>query len=379
MRRITVGHQDACLYPLWMSRLTMRMATLCGARAIWVPDHFMGFAPRWLWREDVVPAARQLHSMDALFDPIPILTLAAVRHPRAWIGTSVTDPIRRHPMCLAQTFATLDHVARGRVILGLGNGLRENTEPYGFPCERRVARLEEALEIITALWASKGRPLCFDGRFWKLRDAVFDLPLYRDKPPRVFLGAHFPRMLRLCGQYADGWLPGQKTSPAEYAARLRVIQDSARRANRSLHGFVPAQTLLVAYGRSKEAVLEKALRNKYVAYLALGLPGTVWKECGLEHPLGEECEGFVEMVPARVNQGPVEAALRRLRPELLDRLLYMGTPRDILAEAAPLAGAGCRHFIIANMGAAFMGEGVRDFLCAAQLTRLIKRLNDSAT
>ena len=108
---------------------------------------------------EIVPAAKVIHSMDALFDPVPLITLAALNHREVWLGTSVTEPIRRHPMSLAQTFVTLDHVSQGRAILGIGNGLRENTEPYGPPTEQRVARLEEALHLIQLLWGSGGKPV----------------------------------------------------------------------------------------------------------------------------------------------------------------------------------------------------------------------------
>lgn len=352
----------------------MRIATALGAQAIWLPDHFMGFAPKWMWRADVIPAARLIHSMDALFDPVPILTVAALQHRRAWIGTSVTEPIRRHPMSLAQTFATLDHIARGRVILGIGNGLRENTEPYGLSADKRIARLDEALDIIAKLWSSRGTPVSHDGRFWTLKDAVFDLPLYSDRPPRIFVGAHFPRMLRLCGRHADGWLPGEKVTGEVYASRLAVIRESAERAGRSLRDFLPCQTLLVAFGSSREAVLEKALRHPYVAYNALGLPSAVWKEHGLAHPFGDEFQGFVELVPSRVTPGDIEAVLARATPALIEHLFYMGTPEQILEEAAPLAAAGCRHFIVANMGAAFTGAGAGDLWRLGRLMRALKRL-----
>jgi phthiodiolone/phenolphthiodiolone dimycocerosates ketoreductase len=352
----------------------MRVATLLGASAIWAPDHFMGFAPRWLWTPEIVPPAKLLHSMDALFDPIPILTLAARRHRRAWIGTSVTDPIRRHPMSLAQTFATLDHIARGRAILGLGNGLRENTEPYGLPFEQRLARFEEALTIIRLLWESGGKPVTYAGRFWRLKDAVFDLPLYRGTAPRLFIGAHFPRMLKLTGRFADGWLPGEKIGGEGYAGRLQLIREAAVSAGRSMASFMPCQTLLIAFGSGKDAVMKKALTNKYVAYNALGLPPAVWTECGLEHPFAPKFEGFLELVPSRVGPEAVDAALARLTPDLLDRLFYMGSPDEIAAAAAPLAAAGCRHFIVANLGSAFTGEGLADLWRMGKLMRLLKRL-----
>jgi phthiodiolone/phenolphthiodiolone dimycocerosates ketoreductase len=290
------------------------------------------------------------------------------------IGTSVTEPIRRHPMSLAQTFVTLDHVSKGRAVLGIGNGLRENTEPYGLPCDKRVNRLEEAIEIIRMLWTSRGKPIDYQGKFWTLKDAVFDLPLYKGKPPRLFMGAHFPRMLRMCGRLADGWLPGQKVDGPEYAARLALIREAAAKAGRATNGFVAGQTLLVAFGKHRDQVLEKALRNKYVAYMAMGLPPALWTECGLEHPMGPDFEGFLDIVPSRVTPAHIDTAQARLNAKLLDRLFYMGTAEQILAEAAPLAEAGCSHFIVANMGAAFMGGGLGDFAQMAKLMRALKRL-----
>ncbi len=373
-RKVTVGYQDGSLHPLWVSRMGMRLSTLFGADAIWLPDHFMGFAPKWMWVPEIVPAAKIIHSMDALFDPIPLLTIAALKHRKVWLGTSVTEPIRRHPMSLAQTFVTLDHISRGRAILGIGNGLRENTEPYGLPTDQRVSRLEEALHIIRLLWESGGKPIDYQGKFWTLKDAVFDLPLYRGKPPRLFVGAHFPRMLRMCGGYADGWLPGQKVDAAEYAGRLSIIREGATKAGRSLADFVPGQTLLLAFGKSKRAVLDLALRNPYCAYMALGLPPEVWKEAGTRHPLGEDFGGFLEIVPSRIDRPTVDRALAALNESLLDKLFYMGTPEDILADAAPLATAGCRHFILANMGASFTGAGLSDFARMGKLMRALKKL-----
>jgi phthiodiolone/phenolphthiodiolone dimycocerosates ketoreductase len=135
MTNVTVGYQDGCLHPLWITRAGIRVARMLGASAIWVPDHFMGFAPKWMWTPENIPAAKVIHSMDALFDPVPIMTMVALKTRRVLVGTSVTEPIRRHPMSLAQTFVTLDHVSKGRAVLGIGNGLRENTKPYGLPCD----------------------------------------------------------------------------------------------------------------------------------------------------------------------------------------------------------------------------------------------------
>ena len=374
MSAITVGYQDGCLAPLFVSTLSVEQAVRMGVETVWLPDHFMGFVPRWMWRPDVCPAASVIHSGDALFDPVALLGYLAARFPGLRLGTSVTEPIRRHPVSLAQSFVTLDHLTEGRAILGIGNGLRENTEPYGLPPTRRVARLAEALEILRLLFASGGSPVDFAGRFFRLDGAVFDLPLYEGRPPRIFVGAHAPRMLELTGRFADGWLPGQVVSGEEYGRRLEAIRSAAEAAGRSFDAFVPAQTLLLVLDESRDAALEKALASPYVAYNALGLPGTVWREHGLAHPFGDEFAGQLELVPSRVSREDVDAAARRMTAELLAEQYYFGSPREIAAAAAPLAAAGCRHFILANVGGTFTGRGMADFEAMAELARALKRL-----
>jgi phthiodiolone/phenolphthiodiolone dimycocerosates ketoreductase len=182
-------------------------------------------------------------------------------------------------------------------------------------------------------------------------------------------------MLKMCGRYADGWLPGQKVGADEYASRLAVIRDAADEAKRSMRRFTASQTLLLALGDSRDHVLDLALENKYCAYMAMGLPPAVWSECGLEHPMGADFMGFLDLVPSRVTPEQVQTALDRINVALLDRLFYIGTPKDILAEAAPLASAGCSHFIVANMGAAFTGRGLADVRDLWSVMRSLRRLD----
>ncbi len=374
MGRVTVGYQDACVHPLWLSRVNLRLARWMGASAVWLPDHFMSFTPAQVWRPEITPAARVVPSLDALFDPLQLLAVTAARMRGVDVGTSVTESIRRHPMSLAQSFVTLDHISKGRAILGIGNGIRENTEPYGLPYADNVARLEEALIIIRLLWSSGGKPLSYDGRFWQLRDAVFRLPLYNGKPPRLFVAAHFPRMLRLTGRFGDGWLPGQRVAAEEYRRRLAVIRSAADKAGRRMDGFSATHTMLVALGESRDQVLERAMKSRFCATLALGVPAEVWRAHGLEHPLGDEHRGFLDIVPTRIGDAEIERAVATMIPELLLTLMYAGSARQICDEVAPLVDAGCGHFIIANAGASFTGDNVRGLWRLAELMRRLRRL-----
>ena len=118
--RVSVGYVDGCMHPLWASRVGFRMARWMGARSFWVGDHYVNFFPPHIWDRTITPAAEIVPHPDAIHDPFTVLSYLATRYRGVDIGTSVTEPIRRHPMTLAQTFVSLDHMSKGHAILGIG-------------------------------------------------------------------------------------------------------------------------------------------------------------------------------------------------------------------------------------------------------------------
>ena len=374
MGRVTVGYQDGTIHPLWLVRMGMRLARLFGARSLWVQDHFMGFIPARVWKPEITEAAKAIHSPDAYFDPLQILAITATRIRGVDVGTLVTEAIRKHPMSLAQSFVTLDHISRGHAILGIGNGERENVEPYGLPWEKQVARLEEALTIIRLLWESGGRPVSYTGKFWTLRDAVFNLPLYKGRPPRIWIAAHAPRMLRLTGRFGDGWVPAVRVSGEEYGRRLGAIRAAAVEAKRPFDQFVPGQTLLTAIGESKAQILDLVMKSRLGAAMALLLPAEAWQAHGKRHPLGEDHKGFIDIVPPRVTDEQLDQAMRDVTPEMIDEALFAGSPDEICDQVRPLVDAGARHLIISNGGAALTGGKPIDIVRLGSLMRKLRRL-----
>jgi phthiodiolone/phenolphthiodiolone dimycocerosates ketoreductase len=290
------------------------------------------------------------------------------------IGTGVTEPIRRHPATLAQAFVTLDHMTGGRAICGIGNGERENTEPYGLPFTKRVARLEEALEIMQRLWRSGGEPVDFDGAFWRLRQALFTTPLYAGRPPAVWVAAHAPRMLGVTGRYATGWYPTMKLTADDYRARLGVIRTAAAEVGRDFASFEPALQIMVALGDRRDAVLERVSRVPTAAALGMLLPGPLWTRHGLRHPLGETFEGFPEFVPEQVTDAQLADAQRQVTPALLGDGVFAGSVDEIEAEIRPLVAAGLQHVVVMNVGPIATGAGPREMLALAQLIRRLRRI-----
>ena len=213
-----------------------------GFDAVWWPDHLMGWFPDSLWTPDLTPLALTQPNPHVHIDPLMMMAAAGAQMTTARVGVVVTDLIRRNPAVLAQTMLTLDHLTKGRAILGLGSGERLNIEPYGMPFDRPVARLSEGIDVMRLLWAADG-PVSFEGKFHRLRDAVLGMSPYGAASPPIWTAAHGPRMLDLTGRKSDGWLPTKMTA-AEYRDGLGTIRSSARDAGRDPEAITPG---LLAY------------------------------------------------------------------------------------------------------------------------------------
>src|SRR6184192_2665158 len=106
-------------------------------------------------------------------EPLTLMAAVAARTRRVRIGTGVLLPALRNPVVLAHVVGTLDRVAEGRIILGVGiaadaPAIRREFAAVGVPWERRVGRFLETLEICRALWTRDG--VSYSGKHFTLQD-----------------------------------------------------------------------------------------------------------------------------------------------------------------------------------------------------------------
>jgi phthiodiolone/phenolphthiodiolone dimycocerosates ketoreductase len=371
---LSVGIETNCMAPLQLERMSLRLFKMFGVDSFFLPDHYLSFVPRPVWGPEFTPAAKVLPSPDAFFDPFVMMGMMATRYRRVRLGTGVTEPFRRHPATLAQAFVTVDHMTRGRAVLGIGNGERENTEPYGLPFTRRVGRLEEALRIIRALWESRGEPVSIDGPTWRLKNALFTTPLYKDKAPDLWVASHAPRMLGLTGRFADGWYPTNKMTPAEYRERLNRIYAAGAEAGRNLAHFEPAMQIQLVLGSDRGTALAELVKSRTVGAMSMVLPGSVWRRHGLSHPLGEDFEGFPMFVPEEITPEQIETACQAVTPELMGDGVIAGNLEEVEQEVRGFVEAGLRHLIIWNIGPLAKGASLGELFRLAVLIRRLRRI-----
>ena len=346
MKPIEVSVLGAGRPPLDVALATAKQQEDAGFDAIWWSDHFLHWFPPDLWTPDLVPMAAVMPTPHAFLDPVPIMAAAATHTERIRFGTGVTDAIRRHPAVLAQTFLTLDHITKGRTMLGIGVGEAENILPYGLPYDRRASRLIEALEIIRLLWSTSD-PVDFAGDFWKLDQAILGAVPYGDRPPEIWMAAHRPRVLAAAGRMADGWLPVM-ADPEEYGRLLGDLRTSARAAGRNDEDITAGMYVWVVVDDSRDEA-ERLINSLLLRLVALTAPDSEFERAGSSSPLGDQGWGLLHYVPTKLTREQGLAAAAAVPEEVLRRYYFWGTPDDIVERLRPFRRAGLEHVYLVNV------------------------------
>lgn len=181
-------------------REQVRAASAAGIDSVWVLQHYLGNMPT--------------------LQPVPLLSALAADAGRMFLGTNMFILPLRHPVDVAEEFATLDHLTAGRAIAGFGMGYRENEfASFGVPMEERASRFEESIAIVRGLWS--GGPLTFRGRHFRLEGQRLSLPPVQPGGPRIWIGAGPHKAgARRAARLGDAWIIPPHETPERLAALL---------------------------------------------------------------------------------------------------------------------------------------------------------------
>ena len=190
----------------------------------------------------------------SMIDVTVVLAAMAARTEKIFLGPLVLVFPYRHPIQLAKTFASLDALSGGRVIVGAGMGWNAREfEALGIPRAGRADLFEEALPLVRRLWS--GDPITHTGSTWQFEDVQVLPPPARPGGPPVWLASFSPgqaldwsdsfppatrRQLERVGRLADGWVPlvysasnKRRLGAETLAAAWRLVTDSARLSGRT--------------------------------------------------------------------------------------------------------------------------------------------------
>lgn len=348
MDNIKIGTEGTFIAPIDKGMEGIKRIEESGYDSIFFADHLMGWIPQSIWTPDLIEMSSMQSSPHDFYDVISIMALAGWNTHRVKLGTSVTEVFRRHPAILAQSFLTLDHISKGRCILGIGAGEGENVIPYGIKWEKPVSRLEEAIKIIKLLWESEGQNVAFDGEFWKLKDAVLSLkPYEKGKYPPIWIAAHGTQMLELTGRLGDGWYP-TNFDPKTYKEKLNIIINSAKKTGRDPEEITPALWCNLIID-DKHGECDRLLNTTFAKNYTLILPSEFFEKHGMSHPLGDDFYGLLEYIPSTYDRETMVKALNAIPRKVCDDAFLHGTPEEIIHRIEEYAKAGLKHIVLYNM------------------------------
>lgn len=177
-----------------------------GYSTLFIPDHF---TDQW--------------------GPLVALTVAAEATTTLNVGALVLDNDYRHPVVLAKEWATLDLVSEGRTEFGIGAGwMRTDYEESGISYDEpsvRVDRLEEALQVLKALW--RDGTATFEGQHYRITNATGEPRPGRAGGPKIVIGGGGKRVLSIAAREADviGVNPNLKSGATDQATARSAVAD----------------------------------------------------------------------------------------------------------------------------------------------------------
>ena len=199
--------------PRWWLESARRLDA-AGYAGIWAWDHFTG---------------QGADKSVSVVECWTALAMAAGATQRVTVAPFVLNVMNRHPAVVARMASTLHLASGGRLVLGIGiGGAKKEHDAYGieFPeAPERVARLEEAVAVIRALWT--GGPITRESPFYPLHEA-YAHPV-APKPPRIIVGGETRPGARLAARIGDGWSTFDDNFEANLPGYLETLEAEGRR------------------------------------------------------------------------------------------------------------------------------------------------------
>ena len=239
-------------------------------------------------------------------EPLTLMAAIAARTRRVRIGTGVLLPALRNPVVLAHVVGTLDRVAEGRIILGVGiagdmPAIRKEFAAAGVPWDRRVGRFLEILALCQALWTRDG--VSFSGKHFTLDNVTMEPKPHRPGGPPIWIGGSGPTALREAAHF-DAWFP---TGPSVefFAEHFPKIQATARAAGRKPDAVTGAAYVTLAFDPNPAAA-EQRLHSFLETYYSSPARTVMARQATYAGPI----EGGAEWLQRWIDAGARHISLR---------------------------------------------------------------------
>jgi 5,10-methylenetetrahydromethanopterin reductase len=288
----------------------VRHAEASGFDAVWQADSR-------LVRDAVVPMAAFGASTD-----------------RIRIGSGVIDCWTRNPARLASTFSTLDDLAPGRMICGLGAWWDPLAAKVGVDRSRPLRVMREVVTAVRALLNNE--TVTMDGFYVHLDGVELDY-VHQERRPKdvpIYIGATGMQMMELTGEIADGAVLNYLVSPSYNERALAALELGAAKVGRTVADIDRPQLVVCSVDNDRQAALDGA---RLLVTQYLGQQPHIMKASGVPQELLDDI-GEVLTWPATHDE--VVAASKRVPDDIVQMITASGTPDEVCAKVDEYVAAG---------------------------------------
>ncbi len=274
---------------------------------------------------------------------VPMAAFAAVTD-RIQIGSGVINNWTRNAAVTAATFSTLDDLAPGRILCGIGAWWEPLASKVGVDRRKPLKAMREVIEVVRRLLAME--TVTFDGEFVQCRDVEIDI-VHGDRSPKqvpIYIGATGDQMLALGGEIADGVLMNYLVSPQYNENALRHIESGAKRAGRTLEDVDRPQLVVVSMDTDRERALDNA-RELVTQYL--GQQPHIMKASGVSEDVLAEIQQVLTW-PATEEQ--IREAMKLVPDHVVQLITASGTPDEVRSKVQEYVDAGTTCPVLYPLG-----------------------------
>jgi 5,10-methylenetetrahydromethanopterin reductase len=274
---------------------------------------------------------------------IPLAAFAASTQ-KIKLGSGVVNLWTRNVGLLAATFSTLDDLAPGRVLLGIGAWWEPLASKVGVNRTHPLQAMREVVEVTRRLLAMER--VTFHGEFVNVTDVEIDI-VHGNRSPKhvpIYIGATGMKMMELAGEIGDGVLLNYLVSPAYNQKAMEALEAGSARRRRRIEDVDRPQLVVCSLDRDRRVALDRA-RELVTQYL--GQQPHIMKASGVDQSLLDKI-GKVLTWPAGAEE--IHKAMRLVPDEVVQMITASGTPDECRAKVREYVEAGCTCPVLYPLG-----------------------------
>ncbi len=249
-------------------------------------------------------------------------------------GPGVTNPFMINPVMTVQSLASLDEMAPGRVVLGMGAGDKTTLAKTGVEAKKQLSAVVDAITIFKKML--EGKSVKYEGKVFSVNGTKFNFKPRAQLP--IYIGAQGPKMLATAGKIGDGVLINA-SHPRDIDYAVSQIKKGVDEAGKSMSDIdVTAYTSFSVHKKVEKAM---AAASPVAAFIVAGSPNVVLERHGLNMDK-------VNAIRNALTKGDFGTAFGSVTPEMIEAFAIVGTPDMCNEKIARLLKAGINQFVIGS-------------------------------